>query len=310
MDGIYLGGSLIAAFLAGAVALFAPCCITVMFPAYLAAAVRNNRWRLVPLTLVFAAGVSMVLVPMTLGLSVLTEGLLRYHALVYGLGAVLMGLLAWLAATGRTWALPLFRDAPDIARTDSGGVFALGVFSGAASACCAPVLVGVLTLSAIGPGTMSAAAIGLAYVFGMVFPLLLLTVLWDGSRISRSVSRQNRSVEWSLGDRTYVTTRLSMVAAGLFAVMAVVLGVVSVNGWTLTPSFQQGVSRWLEDRLRPIADALSPLPDAVVGVVLIGIAIGAVALSGRRRDRSHDATEQRNPHESEASVTTDHTSCH
>ncbi len=32
MEGLYLGGSLIAAFLAGSVALFAPCCIVVLFP--------------------------------------------------------------------------------------------------------------------------------------------------------------------------------------------------------------------------------------------------------------------------------------
>ena len=55
MEGVFLGGSLLAAFVAGSVALFAPCCIMVMFPAYLAAAVRNHRWRLVPLTFVFAA---------------------------------------------------------------------------------------------------------------------------------------------------------------------------------------------------------------------------------------------------------------
>ena len=41
MGGVFLGGSLLAAFLAGAVALFAPCCVTVLFPAYLSAAVRN-----------------------------------------------------------------------------------------------------------------------------------------------------------------------------------------------------------------------------------------------------------------------------
>jgi threonine dehydratase len=63
VNGIFLGGSLAAAFLAGSVALFAPCCITVLFPTYLAAAVKNARWRLVPLTLVFAAGVATVLVP-------------------------------------------------------------------------------------------------------------------------------------------------------------------------------------------------------------------------------------------------------
>jgi hypothetical protein len=48
-------GSLAAAFRVGSIALFAPCCITVLFPIYLAAAVKNARWQLVPLTLVYAA---------------------------------------------------------------------------------------------------------------------------------------------------------------------------------------------------------------------------------------------------------------
>lgn len=59
MSGIFFGGSLAAAFLAGSVALFAPCCITVLLPSYLAAAVRNRRWRLVPLTFVFTAGLEL-----------------------------------------------------------------------------------------------------------------------------------------------------------------------------------------------------------------------------------------------------------
>src|SRR3989304_4904839 len=142
MDGVFLGGSVLAAFIAGAVGLFAPCCITVMFPAYLAAAVRNNRWRLVPLTMIFAAGVAVVLVPLTLGLTVLTRALLGAHTIVYAVGGLLMLMFAGFAATGGTWSLPFLRRSPDIARTDSGGVFALGVFSGAASACCAPGLAG------------------------------------------------------------------------------------------------------------------------------------------------------------------------
>ena len=49
-------GSVLAAFFAGMVALFAPCCIVFLAPSYLAAAAKNRRWRLLPLTFVFAAG--------------------------------------------------------------------------------------------------------------------------------------------------------------------------------------------------------------------------------------------------------------
>ena len=48
-------GSVLAAFFAGGVALFAPCCIVFLAPSYLAVAVKNRRWRLLPLTFVFAA---------------------------------------------------------------------------------------------------------------------------------------------------------------------------------------------------------------------------------------------------------------
>jgi cytochrome c-type biogenesis protein len=313
MEGIYLGGSLIAAFGAGTAALFAPCCITVMLPAYLAAAVRNNKWRLVPLTLVFGAGVAVVLLPITLGLSLLTESLLRFHSWVYAAGAILMVVFAWLAATGASWSLPIMRGAPDIARSDSGGVFALGVFSGAASACCAPVLVGVLALSAVAPGAFAATGIGLAYVFGMVFPLLVVTLLWDRSRLAESGGLRGRHLRWRLGSKEYVTTTLSAAAAAMFVVMAAVLGVVAATGASLAPTFQRGFAAWIEERLTTVVRALDPVPDAVAGAVLVALAVAAVAISGRRRRHAHDFAvtegadhEQTHQHSADA----EHPTCH
>lgn len=297
MEGIFLGTSLLAAFVAGAVALFAPCCITVVFPAYLAAAVRNHRWRLVPLTLVFGAGVAVVLVPITWGLSLLTESLLQYSSWVYGAGAVLMLALAWAAVTGATWSLPFLRGAPDIARTDSAGVFALGVFSGAASACCAPVLAGVLTLSAVAPGALAATGVGLAYVLGMVFPMLLATLWWDRSRLAVSERLRGRRLIWRLGSRTYATTTVSAVAAAMFAVTGVVLAGLAVTGARPAPGFQVSLAGWLQDRFEPVVRALEPVPDLVVGLVLIGVAAAAVTISGRRRRPASPEDEASNPKE-------------
>src|SRR3970040_1947725 len=221
MEGLFLGGSLFAAFVAGAVALFAPCCVVVMFPAFLAASVRNHRWRLVPLTFVFAVGVATVLVPVTVGLGLLTESLLRYHTAVYGLGALVLLALAVVSLSGGTWSLPFLRGSPDISRTDSSGVFALGVFSGAASACCAPVLAGVLTLSAVSPGIAAGVGIGMAYVFGMVFPLVILTLLWDRLGPDR-VPIGSRPVAFNVGSLRVATTTAGLTAAVVFLVIAVV----------------------------------------------------------------------------------------
>lgn len=299
MEGLFLGGSLAAAFLAGAVALFAPCCITVMMPAYLAASVKNQRWRLVPLTFVFGAGVAVILLPITLGLTILSRGLLQYHGVVYGAGGVLLLAMALAAAGGASWSLPIMRGAPDIQRTDSGGVFALGVFSGAASACCAPVLAGVLTLSAVAPSILTSMGIGLAYVFGMVFPLLVVTLAWDRYRANRPALRP-KQVAYEAFGRRFTTTRLSLVSAGLFSIMGFVLITAAVTGAELTSSTQVEFAASLETRLKPVADFFSGVPDIAVGVVLVVVAVAAVVYSGRRRqpvDQDSPESRDRSCHE-------------
>lgn len=55
---------------------------------------------------------------------------------------------------------------PDTARGDTATFFSLGVFSGIASSCCAPVLAGVMTLSALSGSPVGGLVLGLAYVLG------------------------------------------------------------------------------------------------------------------------------------------------
>lgn len=298
MEGLFLGGSLLAAFIAGSVALFAPCCIVVMFPSFLAASVRNHRWRLVPLAFVFAAGVATVILPVTLGLSLLTESLLRFHTVVYGVGALLLFGLAVISLSGGTWSLPFMRSSPDISRTDSAGVYALGVFSGAASACCAPVLAGVLTLSAVSPGLLSGVGISLAYVFGMVFPLVIMTVLWDRLRPEQTTFG-SRQVSFLVGPFRVSTTTAGLVASVMFLVMGVVLAVIAATGSALTPAFTTSLGTRIEGLLTPILSGLSWIPDPVIGLLLILAAAGAIWISARPRNRNQETQEheERSCHE-------------
>lgn len=298
MEGLFLGGSLLAAFVAGSVALFAPCCIVVMFPSFLAASVRNHRWRLVPLAFVFAAGVATVMLPVTLGLSLLTESLLRFHTVVYGVGALLLFGLAVISLGGGTWSLPFLRSSPDISRTDSGGVYALGVFSGAASACCAPVLAGVLTLSAVSPGLISGVGIGLAYVFGMVFPLVIMTLLWDRLRPEQTTFA-SRKVSFRVGPFNVSTTTSGLVASVMFLVMGVALAVIAVTGSALTPAFTTSLGTGIEGLLTPVLNGLSWIPDPVIGLLLILIAAGAIWISARSPSRNQETQEheERSCHE-------------
>ncbi len=62
---IFFGGSVVAAVVAGSIALFAPCCISVMLPAYFASSFQNRRL-LVAMTFLFAAGVATVILPIAM----------------------------------------------------------------------------------------------------------------------------------------------------------------------------------------------------------------------------------------------------
>lgn len=288
METVFLGGSVTAAFVAGVIALFAPCCILVVFPAYLSAAVRNHRWRLVPLTLVFAAGLSVVLVPAALGVGILTRSLLRFHGPVYVAGGLLLLGLAAFAISGKVWSLPMLRNSPDIQRTDSGGVFALGVFSGAASACCAPVLAGVLTLTAVAPGLGSTIAIAFAYVGGMVAPLIVLTLAWDRADLTAKLSARGRTVDVRLGPWRRTVGLLDAIAAGMFAIMGFALVVLGLTGTLITPTAQVGMGQRLRAWFDPVVAWLEPVPDVVIGAGLVALALGALWLSARpRRTDSH-----------------------
>jgi cytochrome c-type biogenesis protein len=279
-------GSIVAAFFAGGVALFAPCCIVFLAPSYLAGAVKNRRWRLLPLTFIFAAGLALVLVPLTMGMSLLAGAIARYHAPLYYAGGTLMIALALLALSGRMWSLPSIMRTPDTTRGDSASFFALGVFSGIASSCCAPVLVGVMTLSALSGSAIGGLALGLAYVFGMVFPLFAMALLWDKARLGERKLFRAKLVRIRVGGRVLVTNTINVAVAAGFAVMGVFIIVLahsaSMTGGT---SFQVSAGDLLARAFMRIQQWLSPVPEPVLGLALLAVAFVFVwaTLVGRRR---------------------------
>ena len=169
---IFFGGSVIAAFVAGMIALFAPCCISVMLPAYFASSFQN-RSKLVAMSFVFAAGVATVILPLVMGAVVLRELFVTQHTPLYVIGGSLMLGMAAFTLLGGKLQLPM----PGRAATTGAGplsIYSLGMFSGIASSCCAPVLAGVIALSSVAPSAALAAGLGGAYVFGIL--LLAITI--------------------------------------------------------------------------------------------------------------------------------------
>ena len=279
-------GSILAAFFAGGVALFAPCCIVFLAPSYLAAAVKSRRWRLLPLTFVFAGGLSLVLVPITLGMSLVAATISNYHQALYYTGGAMMLALAALALSGRMWSMPSFLRAPDTARGDSASFFALGVFSGVASSCCAPVLAGVMTLSALSGSAAGGVLLGLAYVFGMTFPLFLMALLWDRFRLGDRRWLQARPVRIRLGGRTLVTNTVNLAVAVAFTGMgAFVIFLANTGRMTGGPGFQVGIGRGLTNVFARIESWTAGFPELLLGLALLALAAVFVVTTLRDRRR-------------------------
>jgi cytochrome c biogenesis protein CcdA len=281
-------GSILAAFFAGGVALFAPCCIVFLAPSYLAAAVKNRRWRLLPLTFVFAAGLAVVLVPITLGMSLVAATVARYHAPLYLAGGALMLALAGYSLTGRMWSLPAFLRTPDTARGDTAAFFALGVFSGIASSCCAPVLAGVMTLSALSGSPVGGTLLGLAYVLGMTFPLFVMALAYDRLRLAQRSWTLARPVRLRLGRWTLHSNTINVAVAAAFAIMGGFL-IYLANARTMTrgPGFQIAIGNGLARVFARIETWTAPIPEPILGLIVFAIAAAFVLATLTDRQRSH-----------------------
>ena len=304
-------GSVLAAFFAGTIALFAPCCIVFLAPSYLAAAVKNNRWRLLPLTLVFASGLALVLVPITLGASLIAGAIAKYHGPVYWAGGLLMIALGLLALTGTMWSMPSVLRAPDTSRADSATFFSLGVFSGIASSCCAPVLVGVMTLSALSGNPFGGFLLGLAFVFGMVIPLLIMALVWDAAHLDRRRWGRARPVTLRVAGHALHTNTVNIAVAIAFVAMGI--GVISLAGSeTMTGNatwFQRAAGDGVTRFAKSVLAGLAPVPEPILGIGLLAVA--AVFIWATLRDRhrpaqSSNSAETDLPTEPEAGMA----SCH
>ena len=279
MTDVVLAGSLAAAFAAGLVAFFAPCCAGVMLPTYLAAVSGGSRFRVARLSALYVAGVATVVLPITLGASALAAFVSDWHAQLFVLGGVMMLLVA--AALWRGTMLPV--NVPKPALTGSAAsVFALGAFAGAATACCAPVLAGAIALSATSADVTGGLLLGTAYIAGLVVPLVPLAFV--AGRVRRRV--RDPKVHLRLGRYSKRLTVSRLAGSVLFAAFGLLFVGLALTGNSQTaPGFQETLGLWA----RRVGAYVDDVPNLVALPVLLAV-IGLFGFAAIRKGR--DAREQ------------------
>ena len=290
MGQVLLSTTILASFLGGMVALLAPCCVSVMLPAFFASSFRR-RGQILAMTLVFAAGVGTIILPIALGAAAISRVLIGYHLWVFSIVGLVM--LAIGIATLAGWKMML----PVPSGRGGGGkgigsFYGLGVFSGIASACCAPVLAGVAALSGAASSLPAAAAVGIAYVFGMVAPLCALALVWDRKKWGSSRLLAARMVPIWPGSQKRIL--LSTLLSGVLMIgMGVLTIVIAIQGPGMAPAgWQVEITAILDHAASSVVKVLGFIPGWVFTVVIFA-ALAALLGTAIRSRKSRAVSQPR-----------------
>lgn len=250
--------SITASFIAGMIALLAPCCITVVLPAYFASALKQRK-KILKMTLIFFVGVAVVLIPIGLGAAALAKIFQNFHREMYIVGGLFMLILSAMSISGKGMNLiPMPKTlTPALNAKHNKSVFILGLFSGAATSCCAPVLAGAVALAVLSAAFWKALVVTFVYVLGMIFPLIIAAYFYDRFRLEESRLIKGKLLEFNFGGKKIYIHSTNLIAGVIFLAMGIILLILAISGnafWA--PSFQGKLSQGLIGWSQNITDKL------------------------------------------------------
>ena len=276
---LLVSASFIAAFIAGMAALFAPCCVTVLLPTYLASVFRN-RIQVFLMTFIYFLGLLVVFLPIGLGAVFLTQIFSSYHNLIFSAGAIFLISLGTFLLLGRQFSLP-FKVHPQLKKTSAGSVFALGIFSGIATTCCAPVLAGVLALSVLPGSFLLGGAYTLAYVLGMVIPLFIIAATLDKYNFTKKFFAFRKTVGYTILGKKVRLTLSNLISGVMFLGFGIFILYLSLTGNLIQhASYQISINIYLTKVIQFLGQYTSLLPEPLWAAFFIGIflLISAIAI--------------------------------
>jgi cytochrome c-type biogenesis protein len=273
--------SLVAAFIAGVAALFAPCCITVLLPSYFGSIFRTRR-KVFLMTFIFFLGILTVFLPLGLGFSMLGQFFSHYHREIFTIIGSILLVLGVSLLFGKRLPMPKsMRLKPELTGQENvGSVYLLGIFSGIATTCCAPVLAGALALSIL-PGSFIWGIIyTLAYVLGMVTPLFVLAMAIDRTQMTDRLFGARKSLEFMVLGKT-IHMRISDLLAGLtFTIMGgLTLYWAFMNQVAVHSMLQIDINIYLTQLNNFLNRFIGWIPQYVWAIMFVGLFVSLVILA-------------------------------
>ena len=261
--------TILAAFLAGLLAFFAPCCITFMLPSYFAFAFKEKA-QILKMTFVFMLGLMVVFLPIALALAGIGVWASQFHTQLFFAAGIFLIVMAILVFLGKTLRMPFQPKAPNMKQMDTPAVFQLGIFSGLASSCCLPVLAGVLTLGTLSASYLQAGILVWAYVLGMTVPLLFFALVWDKWKLGEHKIVQGKMIEFNFFGKKQLIHSSNLIAGVILLLMGfMTLYIAFENKVTVVDPNQMEFALLIRQIEQTVSGKLSWIPDSLFLVLVI-----------------------------------------
>lgn len=290
---LFISTSLIAAFIAGVAALFAPCCVTVLLPSYFGS-IFQTRKKVFLMTFIFFLGILTVFIPLGLGLASLGQFFSHYHRYIFTVIGALLTLLGISLLAGKRLPMPSsWKPKFEVKEKESAGsVYLLGIFSGIATTCCAPVLAGALALSVLPGSFLWGIVYTLAYVLGMVSPLFILAVALDRTKLTDRLFAARKPIVFQVLGKEFRARISDLLAGTVFAAMGVLTLFWAASGPMANHSeFQINVNIYLTKLQQYLNRFIGGVPQIVWALVLVGLFAWFAAAAYRQSKKSNNENE-------------------
>jgi len=249
--------SLLASFIAGMVALFAPCCITFLLPAYFANVFKEKK-RVVLMTFIYSLGIFTVMLPVVLGARALTQVFFNFHDQTYVIGGIFLVFVGFSTLLGFKLPMPNFNFTKKA--EDPLSTYILGIISGITSACCAPVLIGVIALSSLSPTTAQSLLVGFFYVLGMVTPLYLASLFIDKRNLLEKPIFRRPFREVTFLGKPHMITISNLISFIMFAGMGVLIIFLALSGKLAMNRSEESVTQMIQSVAVSVTSFVQKIP--------------------------------------------------
>jgi len=263
--------SLFASFIAGMVALFAPCCITFLLPAYFANVFKEKK-RVVLMTFIYSLGIFTVMLPVVLGARVLTQVFFNFHDQTYVIGGVFLVFVGFSTLLGFKLPMPNFNFTKKA--EDPLSTYILGIISGITSACCAPVLIGVIALSSLSPTTAQSLLVGFFYVLGMVTPLYLASLFIDKRNLLEKPIFRRPFREVTFLGKPHMITVSNLISFIMFTGMGVLIIFLALSGKLAMNRSEESVTQMIQS----VAVSVTSFVQKIPGLDLVFLLLSGLLL--------------------------------